>query len=433
MTTTVFADHVPTTGSFLSPGTIPAELQLLLRLVQPHLEPAQLEQIRWLHPDNLDWPYFLALADFHHLAPLLYQHLSTLKLACVPDEALAVLHGAYLANAQHSVRLSAELVRLVQLFQAAGVPVLSFKGPLLAQQAYGNLVLRQFLDLDLLIPPAAFVPARALLEAEGYDPQYALSPARQARYLQTGYEMSFWHRQHGLKLDLHWSLLPKGFSFTPPAALSWEQPDQVRLFGQAIPTLRPEKLLLFLCAHGAKHNWLGLNWICDIAALVGNQPQLDWPWLETHRGPLATGRMLDLGLYLAQHLLGLNLPPLVQGWLAADPTLAALAGQVEQALWAVKEAPRPTRGPVSASWFRGGWPWQSYQAHLSGWYGRDRVYRACLETRANRWRHWYAETVQPTPLEWQSLALPAPFSFLYYPFRPARLVWRYLLKKSPNC
>ncbi len=59
--------------------------------------------------------------------------------------------------------MTAELIRLLKIFQEAEVPVISFKGPILAQLAYGDISFRIFSDLDLLIKESDLVKVHNLL------------------------------------------------------------------------------------------------------------------------------------------------------------------------------------------------------------------------------------------------------------------------------
>ncbi len=52
--------------------------------------------------------------------------------------------------------LTAELIRVLDSLDAAGIRGLPFKGPVLAQTAYGGVGLRRFLDLDVLVHPRRF-------------------------------------------------------------------------------------------------------------------------------------------------------------------------------------------------------------------------------------------------------------------------------------
>ena len=55
------------------------------------------------------------------------------------------------ANAHRALWLTLELLNIHRHLQARGLEVLPYKGPVLAEALYGNVALRQFSDLDLLV------------------------------------------------------------------------------------------------------------------------------------------------------------------------------------------------------------------------------------------------------------------------------------------
>ncbi len=89
-----------------------------------------------------------------------------------------------------------------------------------------------------------------------------------------------------------------------------------------------EDLLLILCVHGAKHRWDRLGWICDIAELIDSHRDLDWGRIIVQASRLGSGRILFLGLLLAQNLLGARLPDDILRRSEAEPQIQALVKQI---------------------------------------------------------------------------------------------------------
>src|SRR5579863_3082612 len=120
------------------------------------------------------------LAAFHRVQPLvdarLGEHASATELR---------------ARAAHKMGLTAELIALTNAFKAAEIPVLPHKGPLLAQAAYGDLALREFTDLDLLIHAADLPRAIAMLADHGYLPASELAWLSPSTLLKWTGEMSY--------------------------------------------------------------------------------------------------------------------------------------------------------------------------------------------------------------------------------------------------
>jgi hypothetical protein len=69
----------------------------------------------------------------------------------MPAEWLARLRMQYMMNAARNMKMTAELLRILDALKEAGIKAMPLKGPVLAQQLYGDVALRQFSDLDILV------------------------------------------------------------------------------------------------------------------------------------------------------------------------------------------------------------------------------------------------------------------------------------------
>ena len=78
----------------------------------------------------------------------------------------------------HALYLTAELLRILRLLDAHAIRAVPLKGPALAQSLYGDLALREFCDLDVLVQETDLRKARGLLEAQGYHLDLSPRPPR---------------------------------------------------------------------------------------------------------------------------------------------------------------------------------------------------------------------------------------------------------------
>ena len=100
-----------------------------------------------------DWQGIEAKAAFHGVAPVVARVLLQNANDLVPEEVRQRSKDRITSLAQNNIQWLQEWKRLLQTFDEALIPVISFKGPALALTAYSNLGLREFHDLDLLIHP----------------------------------------------------------------------------------------------------------------------------------------------------------------------------------------------------------------------------------------------------------------------------------------
>src|ERR1051326_440923 len=219
---------------------------------------------------DIDWEYLFQLARRHSIVPLVY-----VQLDHGPPEVLAKFKQHYIENSARNTVLAAELCRLINLFSNAGIDAIPYKGPALALFAYGNIALRRFVDLDVIVKKADVAKACEILLNEGYTPSKSLSPAQQELLLRTQHNIQFSRDNHRLLLELHWEVAPHLFASTVNGERLWQDLITLDLNGTPVKTFSAEDLLFALCVHGSRHLWERLGWICDVAELL-TRHTLDW-------------------------------------------------------------------------------------------------------------------------------------------------------------
>ena len=125
------------------------------------------ERIKELLREGVDWDSIIRTAAWHKVMPLLYRSLNSISPESVPEAALDQLHKHYLSNLGRNVFLTKQLLKIVDLLNAHGIATILFKGLALASSVYGDLGLRQFNDLDLLIHKKDVLRAMDLLRVHG--------------------------------------------------------------------------------------------------------------------------------------------------------------------------------------------------------------------------------------------------------------------------
>ncbi len=128
-------------------------------------------------------PYRLATGDVCRpdrtaCMPLVYRQLKS--AAGIAPESLAPMRSEFYGNALSNLHLTRELARLAGLLSATSIEAIAFKGPILALQAWGDLALRQFNDLDLLVHAADAARVVDLLIEDGYRAAHLRSTTSRA-------------------------------------------------------------------------------------------------------------------------------------------------------------------------------------------------------------------------------------------------------------
>ena len=313
-------------------STIAKEWTLLLEGAHPHPD---LNHLNELLRRPLDWPALLELAEEHRVLGLVAIQLRDARETAVPLGISQQLKGRHRAQVLFTLRLTAEMYRLLDCFAAAGVETLIIKGPVLSIRGYGDAGLRQYGDLDLIVRDRDILRVTELMMRLGYEPTVALSAIR-AKKIPGEYNF----RQQGSQLLIEFHT-ERTFRYHPrplPLERIFRRQTRVELDGHAIPALSAEDELVLICIHGAKHFWERLSYIADVAALVSRH-KLDWENVDVAAQEVGAERMVWLGLQLAQDVLGVSLTEDIHARLQSDAALPKLAAQITRRLPAAGSAP----------------------------------------------------------------------------------------------
>ena len=229
--------------------------------------------------------------------------------------------------------LARRLLEVLAVLENAGIAALPYKGPALAVAAYGDLGLRPFGDLDIVVSERQALAAKALLESRGYRSLIPRTDSEEAgRLPRSAYAFPLRSADGRVLVEIHWKLT-HSLPVTLDDLLVGAEP--LPLLGSTVPGICAEQLLLVLCVHGTKHAWDRLEWTCSVAHLVSRSPSLDWARVAAQARSVGASRSLALGLVLAARLAGAAVPPTVLAGLGAG-SIAAVARDIEAGLFADK-------------------------------------------------------------------------------------------------
>ena len=371
------------------------EFDLLLACCAELSNGERTQRIRDLLDHPLDWQRLIQIAEHHGVIPHLYRHLS--EASNVPPDSIEAIRQGYEANARKALWLTGELFRVVAHLDSRGIAVLPYKGPVLAEILYGNVALRQFSDLDVLIHAADVPRAKAALTELSYKPGFEFTPQEGRAYFASGYEYTF-DSAHGRNLlELQWQIQPRFYSVDLDVDGLFDRAQSVAVAGRSLQTLSAEDLMLVLCVHAAKHAWVQLSWLFDIVQLARSQ-RVNWDVVTQQAKRLGIERIVAASFALAQKLLG----------------TAAPAGQAQSQ--AADEAIARAIVPIIAQG-------TEYDTESISYF---RLMMRLRERRRDRLRFLWRLIVTPSVGEWSAVRLPGPLFFLYRVVRIFRLAARVL-------
>ena len=395
------------------------EFGLLCALAATELTPARIERIANWNLSALDWSEFIRLAEHHGVLSLVARNLiehcradpdfrengpanpapadhGPDRTRRLPPEIERSLRSAYKANLKRGLWFAAELGRIMRHFEDAKVRVVPYKGPVLSQSAYHDLALRTFSDLDFLIAPGDFVRAKEALAEIGYRPSGDISPAVERFWLRKGNECAFDGAAGNYLVELQWALLPYYYGVD----LGVE--DLIARAGRTVvgecemPSLSPEDSVLALCLHAAKHLWMRLIWLVDIAESL-RAPFLDYSLIFSRARDLGITRILGISSWLVKNVIHAELPRQTEEMIDLDPQVRALGEE-----FAGRVARGATYNFDSTEYFR--------------------LILKLRERRVDRWRYLWRLVWTPGVGDLATVELPEALFPLYRMVRIGRLI-----------
>jgi hypothetical protein len=284
--------------------------------------------------------------------------------------------------------------------RARGVAAIPYKGPVLASQAYGDISLRQFEDLDVITRQADLLRARDVMISLGYRPKFPwiLSDGVPGSIVPGDYAYTDDARQ--ILVELHTERSMRHFPVPPDIDAFMQNLVPVSLGVHEIETFSAEDALAVLCIHGSKHFWEKLLWIADIAEMIRSRPHLDWSATFSRAELYRAQRMLKVGLALASDLFGTPLPEEIKVRVSADRVAMELTAAIERNL--VRREPQALRAA-----------------------GRFQFRRRMVPGAFMGWRYALRLATAPAEEDLEMVRLPKALAPLYIALRPIRLLRKY--------
>ena len=375
------------------------EFDLLLACCTAQADSGGSGRIGLLVDRGPDWFEFARLTEHHGIGPLVYRSLSAFPHS-VPGPVLQQLLRDYQRNAQKNLRLTHELIRILDCLDSHGIPAIPYKGPVLAKAVYGDIALRRFCDLDILIHATDVPGAMAAVHELGYTPTLDLNEAEQSAHVAAGHEWPFDGLLGNNLLEIQWRVLPRFYAVEFSIDDLFERASRVDLGGRSVPALAPEDLLLVLCVHTAKHVWSRLSWLCDVAETMRSQP-IDYISAYRSAEELGIERIVAVSFLLQNQLLGVPVPMPFLKNMENDPAIERLAEVAQQVLMGSAEY-----DTQSIDYFR--------------------LMVGLRERFQDQFRFLLRLIFTPSVGEWSTVRLPACLFPLYHGIRVFRLMARFL-------
>lgn len=269
----------------------------------------------------VNWDLFLEIAEHQHrVLGFICQNITQYGCDFFPEQVVVEIKRRNRLVSFRMLKLTAELIRLLEMFKQNGISALPFKGPVLGLQLYGDVTTRHCGDIDLVIPQAHVHEASQLLIKSGYNrikPSYELTPKHEKIYMGKYHHLSMINPDLAIKVEIHWDFL--AFSLSPISfEMAWQNRQTVMLGENKICGVALEDTLILLLLHGGKHGWRRLFWLHDIYAVLKKFGDGEWKRLMDRINRLNIQRPAYYAFALVELFFDLQLPRFIKTLVEKD-------------------------------------------------------------------------------------------------------------------
>ena len=269
---------------------------------------------------------FICLAEAHGVLGHFTAALASIPGFQIPSSFLDSLRVHRRAHLLSNLAMTAELFRILELFRQSEIECAVVKGPVLSLRAYGEPAVRQYADLDLLLRQKDIPRAAEILVDADYNSRISAEVMRSGKI--PG-EYRFRGQGTEIILELHTESTLRYFPLPLPIEKYFQSKTSLSLDGRSVPALSAEHEFILISVHGATHFWERLMWICDVAAMVHNHPELDWNVIRRSAAEAGAERMVRVALLLAERALGVAIPKDMKNEAQRDSACLRLVRQIE--------------------------------------------------------------------------------------------------------
>ncbi len=379
---------------------------LLSACSTPHLLIDDQTRIKDLAAQITDWDALIKMAGICRATPLLCDRLIASNATNIPPETLQKLKRSAIINTARSAHLIQSLAGAMHALSEAGIPAITYKGPVLANEAYDNPSLRVFDDLDIIVHKKDLRRAKQVLENLGYREILKLSDNLENSQFRPARAYVLQHQDNTHNIDLTDRLTNNYLSFELPDKNLWGDKQSIEIDGHTVQTMSNECLILYLCAHGAKHLWFRPTWISDVTGLLVKQ-RSKINWAKTIQLAQSTDglRMLLIGIKLANKEYGIEIPQPLERHIKVDNNADSICCEIGHII-------RRTPGELGC-----------------GKYKRALLYLKMRRSIYSRLRSIMLLIIPPSKADRKVIDLPVALYPLYYLIRPFRLISKLITHK----
>lgn len=224
-----------------------------------------------------------------------------------------------------SLKLSLETVELISFLKGKGIRAIPLKGPVLAQSLFGDVGLRHFNDIDLLVQKEDLDRTVEALKTIGYQHVYpGYMTTRQERIYSTyKKDVGLFNQDRQIFVELHYGIYVHELLRREDESMLLESTEHIMINNQAVEVLNKESTFIYLVYHGCLHLYSRLFWLRDVSECI-NRWEINHQHVVSQMRRLGLEKMLSISLRLAQHYFNIEMPRAFANFLDGDTDVLKL-------------------------------------------------------------------------------------------------------------
>lgn len=324
----------------------------------------------------------------------------------VPAETRARFEADESTGVQGSLRQLSLLRRMIELANDRQLRIVVLKGVALSMRLYGNPLVREAYDLDLLVHHDDLGKLVEILGRLGFQRAIGgpLTPRQEALLTKYSQGQKFRHDASGVVVDCHRVLDRNPHLISADFDGIWQRRGTVQLGDFSAAILGDRDLVPYLAVHAARHAWERWKWVGDLSALFRSMPDSEALVLCADAERTGLLSLLHCAVLLVRTIAGTATPAALAAGAAGDARARRLA---ERAL----RLSLPRRKPAAIHQ-------PSYKARLM-------LYRWGLR-RGARFLAFEMIAALYQDRDWHAWRLPDWAIPIYFLLRPLSFLWRHL-------
>ena len=234
------------------------------------------------------------MAYSHGVFPLVYNSLKKYD-TLIDANKLIYMKQLNMDLVKRNMIMTSELIKILKLLEENKIEAIPFKGPSLSQIAYGDVISRQYVDLDIVVNNSNKLKIIQILNSIEYNIDDEVDISRNLNSISV---ITLFNKKNNVTIEIHWKLLSINYAINIDRIDFFSEINSIYINNYEIKIFNSEFLLVYLCIHGSKHLYERFAWINDINLLISKE-KINWEKVFDYAKLLEIEKLICISLNIS--------------------------------------------------------------------------------------------------------------------------------------